>query len=98
MMGRFTLTAVSLEAFLGFLTFTGSLMAFGKLQGLISGAPLTYRGQNATNIGLFLAALGLVIWLVVDPTHTPSSTPPPRSASWSASSSCCRSAAPTCRW
>jgi NAD(P) transhydrogenase subunit beta len=70
MMNRFTLTAVSLEVFLGFLTFTGSLMAFGKLQGLISGAPLTYRGQNAMTIGMFLAALGLVIWLVVDPSHS----------------------------
>jgi NAD(P) transhydrogenase subunit beta len=70
MMNRFTLTAVSLEVFLGFLTFTGSLMAFGKLQGFISGAPLTYRGQNAMNIGMFLAALGLVIWLVVDPSHS----------------------------
>jgi proton-translocating NAD(P)+ transhydrogenase subunit beta len=69
-MNRFTLTAVSLEVFLGFLTFTGSLMAFGKLQGLISGAPLTYRGQNATNIGMFLAALGLVVWLVADPSHS----------------------------
>jgi NAD(P) transhydrogenase subunit beta len=69
-MSRFTLTAVSLEVFLGFLTFTGSLMAFGKLQGIISGAPLTYRGQNAMNIGMFLAALGLVIWLVVDPSHS----------------------------
>lgn len=69
MMNRFTLTAVSLEVFLGFLTFTGSLMAFGKLQGLISGAPLTYRGQNAINIGMFLAALGLVVWLVADPSH-----------------------------
>ena len=38
--------ALGLEVFLGSLTFTGSLMAFGKLQGLITGAPITYRGQN----------------------------------------------------
>ncbi len=69
-MDRFTLTAVSLESFLGFLTFTGSLMAFGKLQGLISGAPLTYRGQNTINVGLFAGALGLLAWLVVDPSHS----------------------------
>src|SRR5215210_1253253 len=40
---RFTMGALGLEVFFGFLTFTGSLMAFGKLQGLISGAPLTYK-------------------------------------------------------
>jgi NAD(P) transhydrogenase subunit beta len=70
MMNRFTLAAVSIEAFLGFLTFTGSLMAFGKLQGLISGAPLTYRGQNLMNVGMFLSALVLVVWLVLDPTQS----------------------------
>ena len=38
--------ALGLEVFLGFLTFTGSIMAFGKLQGLITGAPVTCKGQN----------------------------------------------------
>jgi NAD(P) transhydrogenase subunit beta len=61
--------ALGLEVFLGFLTFTGSLMAFGKLQGLISGAPLTYKGQNATNITMFFAALGLLVLLVLDPSR-----------------------------
>jgi NAD(P) transhydrogenase subunit beta len=64
---RFTMGALGLEVFLGFLTFTGSLMAFGKLQGLISGAPLTYKGQNATNILMFFGALGLLVALVVNP-------------------------------
>jgi proton-translocating NAD(P)+ transhydrogenase subunit beta len=66
-MDRFTMGALGLEVFLGFLTFTGSLMAFGKLQGLISGAPLTYKGQNATNITMFFAALGLLVLLILDP-------------------------------
>jgi NAD(P) transhydrogenase subunit beta len=64
---RFTMGALGFEVFFGFLTFTGSLMAFGKLQGLISGAPLTYKGQNASNIGLFFAALALLVLVVVDP-------------------------------
>src|SRR5215813_8840064 len=46
-------TALGLEVFLGFLTFTGSLMAFGKLQGIITGAPITYKGQNVSNISMF---------------------------------------------
>ena len=45
--------ALGFETFLGFLTFTGSIMAFGKLQGFISGAPVTWKGQNFINIGLF---------------------------------------------
>jgi NAD(P) transhydrogenase subunit beta len=64
---RFTMGALGLEVFLGFLTFTGSLMAFGKLQGLITGAPVTYKGQNATNIALFFSALALLVLLVLDP-------------------------------
>ncbi len=69
--GRFTMGALSLEVFLGFLTFTGSLMAFGKLQGLITGRPVTYRGQNASNIALFLGALVLLVLVVRDPGLAP---------------------------
>src|SRR5262249_41855190 len=60
-----TLTALGLEAFFGFLTFTGSLMAFGKLQGIMSGAPITFPGLNAINITAFLGCLvGLVLFVV----------------------------------
>ena len=54
---RLEMGALGFEVFLGFLTFTGSIMAFGKLQGFITGAPVTYRGQNVVNIGLFFVAL-----------------------------------------
>jgi NAD(P) transhydrogenase subunit beta len=64
---RFTMTALGLEVFLGFLTFTGSLMAFGKLQGLITGAPVTWKGQNAMNITMFFGALALLVLVVTDP-------------------------------
>jgi len=60
----FKLAALGFETFLGLLTFTGSIMAFGKLQGFISGAPITWKGQNVANIGLFfssLAAIGIVV-------------------------------------
>jgi H+-translocating NAD(P) transhydrogenase subunit beta len=64
---RFTMGALGLEVFLGFLTFTGSLMAFGKLQGLVTGAPVTWKGQNATNITMFFGALVILVLVVIDP-------------------------------
>jgi len=67
---RFTMGALGLEVFLGFLTFTGSLMAFGKLQGILPGSPITYKGQNASNIALFLGALVLLVLVVLDPTRS----------------------------
>ena len=66
---RFTMGALGLEVFFGFLTFTGSLMAFGKLQGLITGAPVTYKGQNFSNIAMFFGALILLVVLIVDPSQ-----------------------------
>jgi NAD(P) transhydrogenase subunit beta len=62
----FQLGALGLETFLGFLTFTGSIMAFGKLQGFISGAPITWKGQNFINIGLFFVSLVGIGVLVYD--------------------------------
>jgi NAD(P) transhydrogenase subunit beta len=63
-----TRTALGLEVFLGFLTFTGSLMAFGKLQGIITGAPITYKGQNFSNIGMFFGSLVMLVIFVIDPS------------------------------
>src|SRR3970282_1082753 len=52
----FKMTAIIAEIILGFLTFTGSLMAAGKLQEVkwIPQRPGTYPGQNVTNIGLLV--------------------------------------------
>jgi len=62
-----TTTAVGFEVFLGALTFTGSLMAFGKLQGFLPGRPVTWPLQHASNmIGVAVAA-ALVAWLVIQP-------------------------------
>jgi NAD(P) transhydrogenase subunit beta len=60
----FKMGALGFETFLGFLTFTGSIMAFGKLQGVISGAPITWKGQNYLNIGLFFGTLVAIVALV----------------------------------
>jgi len=61
------MTTIGLEVVIGSLTFTGSLMAAGKLQGLLPGAPITYRGQNVLNITLLAAVVGTVIYLVFAP-------------------------------
>ena len=52
----FRTTAITIEVILGFLTFTGSLMAAGKLQEIIPTRPITYRGQNAINLALLAIA------------------------------------------
>ncbi len=66
----FRMTAIIAEIILGYLTFTGSLMAAGKLQEIkwIPQRPVTYPMQNVTNLGLFLVALVLGVWLILNPT------------------------------
>ena len=64
------MTALILETLLGFLTFTASLMAFGKLQELLPQRPITYKGQNFVNLGVFSAAAVIGIILIVSPDHT----------------------------
>ena len=66
----FRMTAIVLEVLLGFLTFTGSLMAAGKLQEIrwIPQRPVTYKFQNVINLGLFAVALGLGVALILNPT------------------------------
>jgi NAD(P) transhydrogenase subunit beta len=66
----FTMGALVLEILLGFLTFTASLMAFGKLQEILPTRPITYRGQNFVNLGIFAAAVAIGITLIVSPEKT----------------------------
>src|SRR5215831_1057526 len=66
----FVMVALVIETLLGFLTFTGSLMAMGKLQEILPSRPITYRNQNLINFFLFAVALGIGIRLVFVPTDT----------------------------
>ena len=59
--------AIVIEVILGFLTFTGSLMAAGKLQEIIPTRPITYRGQNAVNLALLGIAVVAGIALIYQP-------------------------------
>ncbi len=62
-----TMVALGLEVVLGFLTFTGSLIAAGKLQGIVRDRPWIYKGQNIVNLSILGAALLMVGFLVADP-------------------------------
>jgi NAD(P) transhydrogenase subunit beta len=67
-MPMYKLGAVSFEVFFGSLTTTGSLIACAKLQGLIKGTPITYKGQNAVNLSLFAAMLVCFVMVIVHPS------------------------------
>ncbi len=67
-LGQVMMTAIGFEVIIGGLTFTGSLMAAGKLQGLLPGAPITYKGQNVSNLTLLAGIVGTLIVLIVMPT------------------------------
>jgi proton-translocating NAD(P)+ transhydrogenase subunit beta len=66
----FRMIAIIAEIILGYLTFTGSLLAAGKLQEVkwIPQRPVTYPLQNVANLGLFLVAAGLGIALILHPS------------------------------
>jgi NAD(P) transhydrogenase subunit beta len=59
--------ALGFEVVFGALTVTGSFMAFGKLQELVPGRPVTYPGQNAVNIALFVTTIGMLVYVVLHP-------------------------------
>ena len=60
----FTLSTIMISVFVGTLTFTGSFVAFGKLQGFISGKPVVFPGQQIINGLLALALLFMGIYVV----------------------------------
>src|SRR5437763_2544850 len=66
----FVMVALVVETLLGFLTFTASLMAMGKLQEVLPQRPITYKNQNLVNMGLFAVAAGLGVRLIFVPTDT----------------------------
>jgi NAD(P) transhydrogenase subunit beta len=59
--------AIVVEVLLGYLTFTGSLMAAGKLQEVLPTRPITYRGQNIFNLTLLAIAIVCGVVLVARP-------------------------------
>ena len=68
--GRFQMGEIGLEVIIGSLTFTGSLIAAGKLQEIFPQRPIVYRGQNIVSLSVLATALGLAVALVFNPAHT----------------------------
>jgi NAD(P) transhydrogenase subunit beta len=66
----FVMGALALETLLGFLTCTASLMAFGKLQEILPGRPLTFPGQNFVNLGVLALAVAIGVTLIFSPERT----------------------------
>ena len=60
--GVASLVEMSIGTAIGAVTFTGSVIAFAKLQGIMSGAPITFPGQHALNALLGLLLIALVVW------------------------------------
>jgi len=63
----FMMSVLSMEVILGSLTFTGSLMAAGKLQEILPQRPITYKGQNFVNLGMLALAIAIAVVLVLHP-------------------------------
>ncbi len=63
----FRMGAIGIEVILGCVTFTGSLMAAGKLQEIVPTRPMTYRGQNVVNLGLLGIAAAAALMLLFRP-------------------------------
>ena len=65
-----SLVEMSLGAAIGAITFSGSLIAFGKLQGILGGSPLVFKGQHGLNALLGITLIALVVWLVQTNSET----------------------------
>ena len=59
-----------ISLFIGAITFTGSLVAFGKLQGVIRSAPVTFKGQRFLNALLFTLFLIMGIIVIINPAYS----------------------------
>ena len=66
-MSGVTRTALGFEVMLGALTTTGSLIAAGKLQGVVRGTPIQFKGQNIVNLLVFAAMIGSFVFSCLHP-------------------------------
>ena len=88
--------AIVLSALIGSVSFAGSMVAFAKLQELMTGRPITYPGQKYGNLLLLAVLVGLGVAIVAGVEKEACSSRSSSARSRSACCSCCPSAAPTC--
>src|ERR1700744_939442 len=67
---KFAMVEIAMEVIIGSLTFTGSLIAAGKLQEILPQRPITYRGQNIVSLSVLGAAIVIAIILTIQPEYT----------------------------
>ncbi len=60
---------MSLGVAIGAITFSGSVVAFAKLQGLVSGNPVVFPGQHLLNLLIGIAIIGLIAYFCTDQSH-----------------------------
>jgi H+-translocating NAD(P) transhydrogenase subunit beta len=63
-----TTVTTLLDVMIGAVTFSGSIIAAGKLQGLINGAPIIFPGSRLVNTGAALVGIGAAVYLIVTPS------------------------------
>jgi NAD(P) transhydrogenase len=63
-------TALFLGTFIGGVTFSGSLIAYGKLQGVLSSSPLLLPGRHALNTSLMAGNIGAMAYYFMDPSFS----------------------------
>ncbi|WP_104675512.1 NAD(P)(+) transhydrogenase (Re/Si-specific) subunit beta, partial [Azospirillum brasilense] len=66
-----SLVEMALGTAIGAITFTGSIVAFAKLQGLVTGKPLVFPFQHHLNAGLGILTILLIVWLVQSNADAP---------------------------
>ena len=66
---KFSMVEIAMEVIIGSLTFTGSLIAAGKLQGILPQRPITYRGQNIVSLSVLGTAIVIAIVLTIHPEY-----------------------------
>jgi proton-translocating NAD(P)+ transhydrogenase subunit beta len=67
---KFKMTEIALEVIIGSLTFTGSLIAAGKLQEILPQRPIVYKGQNFVSLAMLGGAIGTAGYLMFRPGAT----------------------------